>query len=106
MSIEKITNPYGFDFKLIDQKAKISGEEASNPNMFDAILKASSKMYEETNVLQKNANDIQIAFATGQTDNVLDVMLAQEKALTSINYTVQITNKVVDAYKEIMQIQI
>lgn len=95
-----------FDLNLIDNKMKLSNDVSTNGSIFDAMLTASSKMYEETNNVQLNAQAEQLAFATGQTDNVLDVMLAQEKALTTINFTVQVTNKVLDAYKEIMQIQV
>lgn len=104
MSIDKISTLGNFNIGQIEknEKSTISG----NGSIFDTFLEASSKMYSETNALQKQAESSQIAFATGKTDNVLDVMLSQEKAITSLNYTVQITNKVIEAYKELMQVQL
>ncbi len=73
---------------------------------FDDIYKAAINLVEDTSDYQKNATQLQMDFVTGKTDDILAVTMAQEKALTSLNFTVQITNKVVDAYRQIMQIQI
>ena len=42
----------------------------------------------------------------GKIDNVADVMVAQEKASIALQYTVQLRNKLLDAYNEIMRIQV
>lgn len=104
MAIDKISNLGNFNIGQIEKNEKST--IAGSGSIFDTFLQASSKMYGETNALQKQAESAQIAFATGKTDNVLDVVLAQEKATTSLSYTVQITNKVIDAYKELMQVQL
>lgn len=51
---------------------------------------------------QKLADD----FAAGYTDNIAQVMLAAEKADISFQFTMQIRNKIMDAYSEIMRMQI
>lgn len=51
---------------------------------------------------QKLADD----FAAGYTDNIHQVMLAAEKATVSLQFTMQIRNKIMDAYSEIMRMQI
>ncbi len=56
--------------------------------------------------MQIEANQQQIDYLTGKTDNMLGVIMAQESALSSLNFTVQVTNKMVEVYKQIMQIQI
>lgn len=68
------------------------------------------------NMLQSainNVNDLQIQsqqtlndFAAGKTDNIQDVMIASEKADIALQFTMQIRNKVLDAYSEIMRMQI
>ncbi len=73
---------------------------------FDDIYKAAINLVEDTSDYQKTASKLQMDFVTGKTDDILAVTMAQEKALTSLNFTVQITNKVVDAYRQIMQIQL
>jgi flagellar hook-basal body complex protein FliE len=63
-------------------------------------------MLNETSAYQNAAESAQIDFAAGRTDDMLGVMLAQEKAFSTLNFTIQVTNKVVEAYREIMRIQL
>lgn len=58
-------------------------------------------------------NDLQIesekateALASGRTDNIHQVMITAEKAEIALQLTMQIRNKLLDAYNEIMRIQI
>ncbi len=51
---------------------------------------------------QKLADD----FAAGYTDNIPQVVLAAEKADIALQFTMQIRNKIMDAYSEIMRMQI
>lgn len=106
MAIESIGLVDNFSLNLIDKVKDDSTQISDNATIFETFLDASSKMYNETNALQKEVEAKQIEFATGDTDNILDVMLAQQKANTALTFTVQVTNKVVEAYKEIMQIQL
>ncbi len=73
---------------------------------FTSFFDASVNMINETSGLQTEAKQLQLDFASGKTDDILAVTLAQEKAMTALNFTVQVTNKLVDAYREIMQIQL
>ncbi len=95
---------YNNSLKAEERKDK----EVFTPNgqAFEDIYKASMNMVEETSNYQKNATQLQMDFVSGKTDDILAVTMAQEKALTSLNFTVQITNKLVDAYKQIMQLQV
>lgn len=95
-----------YSLNLLDDVKDKSTKTSSNSSIFETFLDASSKMYNTTNELQKDVSKKQVEFATGQSDDILGVMLAQEKATTALSFTVQITNKVVEAYKEIMQIQL
>ncbi len=105
MAIESIGALDSSKLNLIDNSA-VTEKTSDNAAMFEGFLNASTKMYTETDQLQKDVAEKQIAFATGETDNILEVMLAQEKATTALNFTVQVTNKVLEAYKEIMNIQL
>ena len=44
--------------------------------------------------------------ATGETNNLHEVMLSLEKAKTSFQLTLQVRNKLLEAYQEIMRMQI
>ncbi len=105
MAIENIGDISNYKLNLVET-TNTKQTTSDNASIFEAFLNSSSKMYSETNALQKEAEMSQLAFATGESDNILEVMLAQEKATTALNFTVQVTNKLVEAYKEIQQIQL
>jgi flagellar hook-basal body complex protein FliE len=45
-------------------------------------------------------------FAVGKTDNIHQVMIAAEKAKIAVNLTTAVQSKAIDAYKEIMRLQV
>ncbi|WP_010249089.1 flagellar hook-basal body complex protein FliE [Acetivibrio cellulolyticus] len=61
-----------------------------------------------TNVsnLEKESTALTEDFAAGKTDNIHQVMIAAEKADVALQFTMQIRNKIMDAYKEIMNMQV
>ncbi|MHB1650886.1 MAG: flagellar hook-basal body complex protein FliE [Desulfitobacteriaceae bacterium] len=61
---------------------------------------------QQVDTLQKNADAAGVALAAGQTQDLHTVMIAMEKASLSLSMTVQVRNKVLDAYHEIMRMQI
>jgi flagellar hook-basal body complex protein FliE len=44
--------------------------------------------------------------ATGKTDDIAGVMIATEKADIALRVMVQVRNKIIDAYQEIMKMQV
>lgn len=56
--------------------------------------------------LQKESDKAIQNLATGRTDNVADVMIATEKADIALKLMVQVRNKIIDAYQEIMKMQV
>ncbi len=87
-----------------DNNTKNVDKNKTSP--FDDIYKAALNIFNETNDLQKQADAAQLDFITGKNDNMLTPILAQRKAYTSLNFTVQVTNKAIEAYREIMRIQL
>ena len=58
------------------------------------------------NDLQTSANAAIDKMASGQAADVHEVMIAVEKAKVSFDLLLQVRNKMLDAYKQIMQMQI
>lgn len=58
------------------------------------------------NEAQKASDKAMQNLATGKTDNVADVMIAAEKADIAFKVMVQVRNKVIDAYQEVMKMQV
>lgn len=90
--------------------ASTFGDQAMNTEKadtsFESILGAAVDMYKEADSLQKAAEASEMSFALGYTDSIHDVALAQQKANISLQYTVKVTNAVVTAYKELMNMQL
>ena len=59
------------------------------------------KIYRESN----KSEEEEIKFATGESDNLHDLMIAQQKAAISPQYTVAVKNAAVESYKTIMNMQ-
>lgn len=58
------------------------------------------------NSLQQAADSQKQDFAAGKTDNIQDVMISMEKADVAFQMTLQVRNKVLDAYQEIMRMPV
>ncbi len=71
---------------------------------FAAALKNS---LDNVSTAQKQANDLAKAFELGDPNaNIQDVMLSLQKASVSFQTMVQVRNKLVTAYQEIMNTQV
>ena len=77
------TQQSGFDFKkmLVDEVNKINDAEM------------------ETNRLDK-------ALMTGDVENIHEAMIAAQKAEITLDFAVQVKTKAIEAYKEILRIQL
>jgi flagellar hook-basal body complex protein FliE len=58
------------------------------------------------NELQKTSDKAMQNLATGKTDDVAGTMIAAEKADIAMRVMVQVRNKIIDAYQEIMKMQV
>jgi flagellar hook-basal body complex protein FliE len=56
--------------------------------------------------LQENADKMVIDLASGQDVNVHNTMVELEKADIALKYTVQLRNRALSAYEELMRIQV
>ena len=73
---------------------------------FSADFQSALDMLQETSDLQNKAESEEIKFALGLSSNTHDLQIAQEKANIALQYTVAVRDKVIEAYKEIMNMQI
>ncbi len=64
------------------------------------------KVLGEVNSLQQNADTQAIKLATGDVEDVHKAMIAMNKAKLAFDLTLQVRNKVVEAYQEIMRMQV
>lgn len=84
----------------LDQTKETTG------TLFDAVLNTAIDNIKTTNSYLSDAENEEIKFSLGETENTHDLMIALQKASTALQYTVAIRDRLLDAYKEIMQMQI
>lgn len=80
-------------------------ETQTNGSAFEILLNSAKTMLQETNEYQNAAEEAELQYAMGLMTNTHDLQIAQQKANLSLQYTVAVRNAVMDAYKEIMQLQ-
>ena len=83
----------------------LTQEEKPDTSTFDGLLQSAMNMIKETNDYSNEAAEAELAYAMGITENTHDLQVAQMKANISLQYTVAVRNAVIEAYKEIMQLQ-
>lgn len=62
--------------------------------------------FQDTNKLQHNAEKLTNEAAIGGDVDLHDVMIATEKASVAMNLTMQVRNRLIDAYQEVMRMQV
>ncbi|MBP3230927.1 flagellar hook-basal body complex protein FliE [Anaerovibrio sp.] len=60
----------------------------------------------KVNALEKEAERMDAALAAGQVEDISQVIVAGEKADIAMQVTLQVRNRVVEAYQEIMRMQV
>lgn len=60
----------------------------------------------QVNQLEQISSQNGKLLAAGKIDNVHDVIIAGQKASIAVELTVQVRNKVVEAYQEVMRMQV
>lgn len=61
---------------------------------------------EKLNMTQLSADQMVSDFAAGKTDDLHNVMIGVEEARLSMELAVQVRNKIIEAYKELTQMQL
>ncbi|HNP27476.1 MAG TPA: flagellar hook-basal body complex protein FliE [Nitrospirales bacterium] len=93
-SIEGISEPFGV--------TPLKGPATQDKGFGDLLKKA----VESVNTMQHEAGRLEEAVAHGENVNIHQAVIAGEKAGLSFKLLMQVRNKVIDAYQEIMRMQV
>lgn len=77
-------------------------EQPAGPSFGDTLKDAVGSV----NELQGNADNMAQKLATGDVQDIHQVMLALNKASNAFGLTMQVRNKAVEAYQDIMRMQV
>lgn len=103
MPISALTNVTSDYIKAAANKeTKLQEKNQEFGKVFDAAL----GLINEANSLENAAESEEIKFALGYSDNTHDLMAAMTKASLALQYTVAVRDRAMEAYKEIMNMQI
>lgn len=90
----------------VNSRVSAVSDQGEERNLFSTMLGSAIDTINTTNGYLSDAENEEIKLALGETDNVHDLTIALSKASTALQYTVAIRDRLLDAYKEIMQINI
>lgn len=101
-----ITTITGISSDFIQSVAKQNSLVENQEDSFESVLDAAMNVLNETNDLTKSAESAEIEFALGKAKNTHDLQIALQKATMALQYTVAVRDKMIDAYKEIMNMSV
>ncbi len=84
----------------------LGDDQKGNDESFKSIFSAAVDNINTTNAYLSDAENEEIKWALGQTDNTHDLSIALQKASTALQYTIAIRDRAMNAYREITQMQI
>jgi flagellar hook-basal body complex protein FliE len=100
MKIQDVTGAVGAG-ELAPAPGRVDG--GAKGAAFGDVLKQSLS---EVNRLQEKADAAITALASGEKASLHDTMIAMEQASISFKLMMQVRNKIVEAYQEMMRIQV
>lgn len=77
-------------------------ESTEGPSFLDTLSQSLNKV----NDLQKEADKAIEDFVAGETRNIHETMIAVNKADLAFRLTMQVRNKIVEAYQEVLRMQV
>jgi flagellar hook-basal body complex protein FliE len=102
MVIKGIQSGFG-----ISQAFPVSaGKEAKPASLAEGTGKFLGELVNKVNDLQLHADKEIQKLSTGESKGLHEVMLAMEKSGVSFQFLTQVRNKALDAYQEIMRMQV
>ena len=87
------------------EKAAKAGSMTPEVKTGDSFSSMLGSSLEKVNNLQQEKNTMIQAFASGETQNVHELMITLQKAGLAMNMTTAVRNKVIEAYRELTRMQ-
>lgn len=105
MNISSVSSPLNLTDKFFTNNSDNANDlkSKSGTQSFGQIV---SQKLEEANSLQKNADQLTESFLTGGPVEIHQMLIAAEKADLALRQTVEVRDKLIDAYKQIANMQI
>lgn len=106
MDVSMLTGVTPDYMNIVAEATPLNQKADEADDSFASVLSAAMNVVKETNDLQNQAESAEIQFALGMADNPHDMQIAASKALSAVQYTQAVKDKLIEAYREIMNMQI
>ena len=95
-------------FELVSRTKDPLGAQGlkADPNLGAQAGQSLDQVIQKVSDYQHNADKMVIDLATGKETNIHNTMVELEKADIALKYTVQLRNRALSAYEELMRIQV
>lgn len=93
-----------FPSQELSVNTKLNNIESKNEGI--SFVDFLNNAVSDVNKLQLESERLNEDFAMGKNDNIHQVMIAAEKAEIALQFTLQVRNKILDAYQEIMRMPV
>ncbi len=101
-----LSSIYQINSEALQSYKTSATQTAEGSDMFSVMLNSAIDNLQTTNAYLSDAENEEIKFALGETESTHDLMISLQKASTALQYTVAVRDKFLQAYREIMQMQI
>ncbi|MDR2899633.1 MAG: flagellar hook-basal body complex protein FliE [Clostridiales bacterium] len=93
-------------YSFVENSLKPKTQDVSTSGDFEMFFKAAMDALNETSKTEQEAQNLQLNYITGKSDDMLSVVMAEQRAYTALNFTVQVTNKIIESYRQIISMQL
>lgn len=97
--------PVSFDLNLFHTSQLRTVKDGGEPDNKASFADFFQEALRQVDGLQKSASESAVRLLTGEEEYLHNVMIAYEKASLALQLTVEIRDKIVEAYQELMRMQ-
>jgi len=103
VSIDQVLN----QMRILSQNNIVPGNESVQNSSRPDFSKLLNESINQVNGLQQEASNLKVAFETGSKEvDLPEVMVAAQKASLSFEAMTEVRNKLLNAYQEVMNMQV
>ena len=84
----------------------VQKEQAPNAILFSEALESASNLIKGVQTLEDESTQLTEDFILGRNENIHNLMIAQEKSSILLQFTTQVRNTALEAYREIMRMSV
>lgn len=90
----------------IGSLAQVAAKKLEEPTAADGFSDIISRTLENVSAAEATADKIAVGIASGESENIQDLLIATSKATLGVQILTEVRNRAVEAYQEIMRMQV